>query len=103
MQAPTPASAYLHSATMVKAGIYLLARLHPALGGTDSWRFVVVIAGAITLLSGAYLAFKQTDLKALLAYSTISALGLLVMLIGLGTPLALKPVAFWWASCWAMP
>ncbi len=82
MSAPTPASAYLHSATMVKAGIYLLARMNPALGFTESWFWLLTIVGLLTMLAGAYLGFKQNDLKALLAYSTISQLGVLVMLIG---------------------
>ncbi len=82
MSAPTPASAYLHSATMVKAGIYLLARLNPALGFTESWFWLLTLVGMITMLVGAYLGLKQNDLKALLAYSTISQLGILVMLIG---------------------
>ena len=82
MSAPTPASAYLHSATMVKAGIYLLARLNPALGFTESWFWLLTLVGMITMLVGAYLGLKQNDLKALLAYSTVSQLGVLVMLIG---------------------
>jgi multicomponent K+:H+ antiporter subunit A len=82
MSAPTPASAYLHSATMVKAGIYLMARLYPALGGTDAWFWLLTLAGGATLLLGAYLGLRQNDLKALLAYSTISQLGVLMMLIG---------------------
>ncbi len=86
MRAPSPVSAYLHSATMVKAGIYLLARLYPALGGTLAWQTIVTAVGLVTMVLGAYLAFKQTDLKALLAYSTISTLGLIVAVIGLGTP-----------------
>ncbi len=90
MAAPTPVSAYLHSATMVKAGIYLLARMTPALGGTDLWLALVGGAGLITMLLGGYLALSQTDLKRLLAYSTVSALGMLTMLIGLGTALALE-------------
>ena len=90
MQAPAPASAYLHSATMVKAGIYLLARFQPALGGTAQWILLVGIVGLTTMLIGAYLAFTQNDLKALLAYSTISSLGWLVALLALGTGLALK-------------
>lgn len=90
MQAPAGASAYLHSATMVKAGIYLLARFQPALGGTDLWYYVVGITGLITMFVGAYLAFAQNDLKALLAYSTISSLGWMVALIGIGSGLALK-------------
>jgi multicomponent Na+:H+ antiporter subunit A len=90
MEAPTPVSGYLHSATMVKAGVYLLARLHPALGGTKTWGYVVGGVGALTMLTGAFLALAQTDLKRLLAYATVSALGMLTLLIGLGTPLALK-------------
>lgn len=90
MAAPTPVSAYLHSATMVKAGVYLLARLDPILGGTPFWQSSLVTVGVITMLLGAYLAWQQIDLKRILAYSTISALGTLVMLIGLGTPSALK-------------
>lgn len=90
MQAPTPVSAYLHSATMVKAGVYLLARLNPALGGTDLWLYAVGGSGALTMFLGGYLALTQTDLKRLLAYSTVSVLGTLTLLIGLGTSLALK-------------
>jgi len=90
MAAPTPVSAYLHSATMVKAGIYLLARLNPVLGGTDVWMYIVGSVGALTMLIGGYLALTQTDLKKLLAYSTLSALGTLTMLIGLGTVHALE-------------
>jgi multicomponent Na+:H+ antiporter subunit A len=90
MAAPAPVSAYLHSATMVKAGVYLLARLNPVLGGTDVWQNSVVTVGVATMLVGAYLAWLQTDLKRILAYSTISALGTLVMLIGWGSDLAVK-------------
>lgn len=90
MAAPTPVSAYLHSATMVKAGVYLLARLNPVLGGTDVWFYTVGGIGALTMLVGGYLALTQTDLKRLLAYSTLSALGTLTMLIGLGTVHALE-------------
>ena len=81
MSAPTPASAYLHSATMVKAGIYLLARLNPALGLTEAWFWLLSLVGLTTMLAGAYLGLKQNDLKALLAYSTIAQLGVLVVLI----------------------
>ena len=88
MAAPTPASAYLHSATMVKAGIFLLARLFPALSGTPEWAWLVGGAGFITLLLGAFISLFQHDLKGLLAYSTISHLGLIVLLFGIGTPLA---------------
>ncbi|HWG90440.1 MAG TPA: putative monovalent cation/H+ antiporter subunit A [Candidatus Thermoplasmatota archaeon] len=90
MAAPTPVSAYLHSATMVKAGIYLLARLSPLLSGTDLWYTLVAGAGAITALVGAYLALHQRDLKLLLAYSTVSALGTLTLLLGVGTPTAVS-------------
>lgn len=84
MQAPTPASAYLHSATMVKAGIYLLARLYPALGGTPLWTYTLTAIGAITLLLGSIVALRKFDLKAVLAYSTVSQLGALTMLAGMG-------------------
>lgn len=90
MTAPTPASAYLHSATMVKAGIYLLARLNPAIGLTEAWFWLFSLVGLITMLVGAYLGLKQNDLKALLAYSTISQLGVMVMLVGQDTDAAFK-------------
>jgi NADH:ubiquinone oxidoreductase subunit 5 (subunit L)/multisubunit Na+/H+ antiporter MnhA subunit len=82
MTAPTPASAFLHSATMVKAGIFLMARLNPALGGTDLWFSLLTGFGMATMLIGAYLGLKQNDLKALLAYSTISQLGVMMAMIG---------------------
>lgn len=85
MQAPSPVSAFLHSATMVKAGIYLLARLHPLLADTDEWRYILTPAGLTTMAVGAYLAYAQTDFKKLLAYTTISALGILVLLLGIDT------------------
>lgn len=90
MSAPTPASAYLHSATMVKAGIYLMARLNPVLGETELWFWLLTTVGLITMVLGAYLGLKQNDLKALLAYSTISQLGVLMMLIGQDTDIAFK-------------
>ncbi len=90
MAAPTPVSAYLHSATMVKAGIYLMARLTPALGGTEFWQTTLTLFGAATMLLGAFLGLWQTDLKRILAYTTLSVLGILTMLIGLGTELALQ-------------
>jgi len=90
MAAPAPVSAYLHSATMVKAGIYLLARLSPVLGGTEAWHYLVSLAGAVTMLTGALLAFPQTDLKKILAYTTVSTLGTLTLLLGLHTTLAAK-------------
>jgi len=88
MAAPTPVSAYLHSATMVKAGIFLLARLFPVLSGTPEWTWLVIGAGLATLLIGAGVALFKHDLKGLLAYSTVSHLGLITLLFGLGTPLA---------------
>ncbi len=90
MEAPTPVSAYLHSATMVKAGIYLIARMNHEIGGTPIWQDTVLVVGALTMLLGAMLAFRQTDLKKLLAYSTLSVLGTLVMLLGIGSQLAIK-------------
>ncbi len=90
MAAPTPASAYLHSSTMVKAGIYLLARLSPALGDTALWFWLLVGLGTATMLVGGWLAIQQSELKPMLAYSTICALGTLVLCLGLGTPLAIK-------------
>jgi len=91
MAAPTPASAYLHSATMVKAGIFLLARLHPALGGTPEWIYTVTTVGAVTMLLGAATALRYTDLKAILAYATVSQLGMLTMLLGM--PVKYAPTA----------
>ncbi|MDQ3331261.1 MAG: hypothetical protein M3552_11505, partial [Planctomycetota bacterium] len=88
MAAPTPVSAYLHSATMVKAGVYLLARLSPLLGGTDLWTVTVTGVGAVTMVVGTVLAFTSYDMKGILAYLTINVLGTLTMLIGLGTELA---------------
>ncbi|MDG9928956.1 MULTISPECIES: monovalent cation/H+ antiporter subunit A [unclassified Pseudomonas] len=88
MSAPTPVSAYLHSATMVKAGVFLLARLYPALAGSDLWFQLVASAGLVTLLLGAFMALFQHDLKGVLAYSTISHLGLIVLLLGLNSPLS---------------
>jgi multicomponent Na+:H+ antiporter subunit A len=82
MSAPTPISAFLHSATMVKAGIYLLARLHPVLGGTPAWMGTLVIVGGVTALIGALQALTQSDLKRILAYTTIMALGILTMFLG---------------------
>jgi multicomponent K+:H+ antiporter subunit A len=94
MAAPTPVSAYLHSATMVKAGIFLLARLYPVLAGTEMWFLIVSLTGLITLLIGAYVALFKHDLKGLLAYSTISHLGLIVLLLGLNTSLAAVAALF---------
>jgi multicomponent Na+:H+ antiporter subunit A len=85
MEAPTPVSAYLHSATMVKAGVYLIARMTPIVGSTSMWTIAVTVAGAATMVLGAYRAVQETDLKRILAYSTLSALGVLTMLLGVGT------------------
>lgn len=89
MKAPTPVSTYLHSATMVKAGIYLLARFTPVLGNMPAWNTTLIIVGGFTMLYAAFHSIFKRDLKEVLAFSTISALGLLVFLIGLGTAEAL--------------
>ncbi|PCJ05337.1 MAG: monovalent cation/H+ antiporter subunit A [Rhodobacteraceae bacterium] len=89
MAAPTPVSAYLHSATMVKAGLFLMARMWPVLAGTEAWFYIVATTGLITMVLGAVIALFKDDLKALLAYSTVSHLGLITMLLGFGT----KPAA----------
>ena len=94
MAAPTPVSAYLHSATMVKAGIFLLARLYPALGNSEPWFWIVSLTGLATLLLGAWVALFKQDLKGLLAYSTISHLGLITLLMGLDEPLAMVAAVF---------
>jgi multicomponent Na+:H+ antiporter subunit A len=86
MQAPTPVSAYLHSATMVKAGVYLVARMTPILGGAAIWSGTVTAIGTLTMVIGAVRALLETDLKRVLAYSTISALGVLMLLFGMGSP-----------------
>ncbi|WP_415890325.1 monovalent cation/H+ antiporter subunit A [Neptuniibacter sp. SY11_33] len=94
MAAPTPVSAYLHSATMVKAGIFLMARFYPVLSGTDMWFLIVSITGLCTLLVGAYMALFKHDLKGLLAYSTISHLGLITLLLGMDTRMAAVAAIF---------
>src|SRR5690606_30007961 len=94
MAAPTPVSAYLHSATMVKAGVFMLARLHPSLAGTDLFFYTVSIVGGLTLLIGAWNAIFQHDMKGVLAYSTISHLGLITLLLGLSTPMAVVAAMF---------
>ncbi len=94
MAAPTPVSAYLHSATMVKAGVFLLARLYPALSGTDLFFYLVSGVGLVTLTFGACVAIFQQDLKGLLAYSTVSHLGLITFLIGLESPLSTVAALF---------
>ncbi|MEM1041307.1 MAG: putative monovalent cation/H+ antiporter subunit A [Bacteroidota bacterium] len=90
MAAPTPVSAYLHSATMVKAGVYLLMRLDSTLGGTALWTVTLSVAGAATMLVGAVWALRQTDLKKVLAYSTVTALGTLTLLVGLSFEASIK-------------
>ncbi len=94
MAAPTPVSAYLHSATMVKAGVFLLTRLWPVLAGTPEWSWIVGGAGLTTLVLGAFVAIFQQDLKGLLAYSTLSHLGLITLLLGIGTPLGAVAAIF---------
>lgn len=94
MAAPTPVSAYLHSATMVKAGVFLLARLYPVLDGTNWWFYMVSLTGLATLVLGAGMALLQRDLKGLLAYSTISHLGLITLLFGLDTQLSTVAALF---------
>ncbi len=94
MAAPTPVSAYLHSATMVKAGVFLLARLWPVLAGSDEWFWLVTGTGLVTLLVGGFAAIFQHDLKGVLAYSTISHLGLITTLLGLNSPLAAVAAVF---------
>ena len=94
MAAPTPVSAFLHSATMVKAGVFLLARLWPVMAGTPEWFWLLGLAGMASLLFGAFFAIFQHDLKGLLAYSTISHLGLITMLLSLGSPLGAVAAIF---------
>ncbi|WP_439573772.1 monovalent cation/H+ antiporter subunit A [Phreatobacter sp.] len=94
MAAPTPVSAYLHSATMVKAGVFLIARMYPALAGTDLWFILVGGTGAITFVYAAYIALLKDDFKGLLAYSTISHLGLITLLFGLNTQMSAVAAVF---------
>ncbi|TWI38096.1 monovalent cation/H+ antiporter subunit A [Paracoccus sulfuroxidans] len=94
MAAPTPVSAYLHSATMVKAGVFILIRFQPVLGGTNEWFQIVAGTGLLTLFLGAFIALFRHDLKGLLAYSTISHLGLITALIGIGSPAAMVAAIF---------
>jgi multicomponent K+:H+ antiporter subunit A len=94
MTAPTPVSAYLHSATMVKAGVFILTRFWPVMSGSDLWFWIVTYTGLITLVFGAHTALFQRDLKGLLAYSTISHLGLITTLLGMGSPLAAVAAIF---------
>jgi multicomponent Na+:H+ antiporter subunit A len=90
MQAPTPVSAYLHSATMVNAGVFLLLRLHPMIGETEIWKYSYMLAGGITMFLGAFFSMGQRDFKRILAFTTISALGTMILLIGIDTPQSLK-------------
>jgi multicomponent K+:H+ antiporter subunit A len=94
MAAPTPVSAYLHSATMVKAGLFLMARLWPVLSGTDAWVLIVATTGLVTMVIGAVVALFKDDLKGLLAFSTVSHLGLITMLLGFGTESAAVVAVF---------
>ena len=94
MAAPTPVSAFLHSATMVKAGVFLLTRFWPVLSGTPEWFWLIAGAGVCTMLLGAFFAIFQSDLKGLLAYSTISHLGLITLLLGISTPLGVVAAVF---------
>jgi len=94
MTAPTPVSAYLHSATMVKAGVFLMTRFWPVMADSQLWFWIVTYTGLVTLIFGAYTALFQRDLKGLLAYSTISHLGLITTLLGMGTPLAAVAAIF---------
>jgi multicomponent Na+:H+ antiporter subunit A len=98
MEAPTPVSAFLHSATMVQGGVYLLARLSPALGGTSLWTGALVLFGGVTLLWGGIAALRQTDMKMMLAQTTVASLGLLVLLLGIGTPLAVAAAVLYFLA-----
>ena len=94
MEAPTPISCYLHSATMVKAGIYLIARMTPILGGTILWGGIITVVGLTSLTFGSLMAIRQFDMKGILAYSTISQLGLIISLFGFGTEAAIAAGLF---------
>jgi len=98
MEAPTPVSAFLHSATMVQAGVYLLARTMPWLGGTAAWTWILVCFGGATLIWGALGALRQTDLKQMLAQTTIASLGLSVLLLGLGSTYAVSAVVIYFVA-----
>ncbi len=98
MVAPTPVSAYLHSAAMVKAGIYLLARTHPTFASEDLWTALLVPAGGVTMILGGWLALRQDDMKLILAYTTVSALGTITLLLGLGDSTAAKAAVVFLAS-----
>lgn len=94
MAAPTPVSAYLHSATMVKAGVFLMLRLWPVLSGTEAWFYIVTTTGLVTMLMAAVIALFKEDLKSILAYSTISQLGMMTLLVGLNTDMAVVACVF---------
>lgn len=94
MEAPTPISCYLHSATMVKAGIYLIARMTPVLGATALWGGIITVVGLTSLAFGSMMAVRQFDMKGILAYSTISQLGLIIALLGFGTEAAIAGALF---------
>jgi multicomponent Na+:H+ antiporter subunit A len=98
MEAPTPVSAYLHSATMVQAGVYLLARMSPILSGTPQWQVLLISVGGLTLLWGGIVALRQTDLKQILAQTTIGSLGLTVLLLGIGGEKAAMAVAAYFVA-----
>ncbi len=98
MEAPTPVSAYLHSATMVQAGVYLVARMTPHLGGEAIWNVTLMLFGGATLLWGAVQAFRQTDLKQMLAQTTLASLGLLMLLLGAGTELAITAAVLYFVA-----
>jgi len=98
MEAPTPVSAYLHSATMVKAGIYLIFRLNPIFSHSQLWSVLLLVIGGITVVLGVLEAFRSVDLKRILAYTTISALGLFVLMVGIGSEKALKAALFYLAA-----
>ncbi len=98
MVAPAPVSAYLHSATMVKAGVFLLMRVFPFLGDTNLWKYILILTGMTTMLLGAFISAKKTDMKQILAFSTISSLGALFALIGIGTQYALQAAVLYFLA-----
>ncbi len=98
MEAPTPVSAFLHSATMVQGGVYVVARMTPHLGGEPAWNLTLIGFGAATLLWGAVAAIRQTDLKQMLAQTTLASLGLLMLLLGAGTELAVTAAALYFIA-----
>ncbi len=98
MEAPTPVSAYLHSATMVQGGVYLVARMTPHLGGEPIWNTTLMVFGGATLLWGAIAALRQTDLKQMLAQTTLASLGLLMLLLGAGTELAVTAAVLYFIA-----